>query len=546
MGNTNTTPSQYDLDKIFFSSGVIWLVWSGFLLLLYAEQKKFSRYPHTFIMQCLFLHTLLRTIFFFGEVYRGDKGSMIYTSGWSYAMYVINRFSILLQFTAISFLILMWSRALKVSSIEDKRSRKRPLSSLMSAPGNTKGATRVSPIKPDESEATKKSDELEGDSENAVVSPISAIAPASLQSSPVSDVAASGPDNPLANIAAFEAARAEETKQAEAKYVYYFRINLAINMIVYLFIFVILVAYRSDAHLGSKEQVYEFDIECLGFLCLAEALVILASGIKTAYDLSYEMTPIFVTRSNNSQQGPSQGRSRRIYSSIKGIPALLFRPNSTGLELQRQVLQNLILVSCVISIFFLIRAVAFMYIPVIVDYDHQTAYYDSIYTYSYPLCFYQLPEFFPDLAIIIGIAQRGGIVNRLLRCAWCSSDGAGGGGAREMNLTDLMKWQTGSRSPSQTSNNTSNLDAIFTISEHFQSDGFGNSRRASRDSVYSDFQQNIEREDDSFASSGKVSFQLSSFSSSNSTNSSASKKNTKPNRLDEKLAEDHEDGRPRV
>lgn len=466
-------------------------------------------------------------------------------------MYVINRLSILLQFTAISFLILMWSRALKVSSIEDKRSHKRPLSSTTVMP---LPPTNVSPDAlegaslPNSAESITAGGSNEPNTSSSEYSDVdvgtnsspNTITNDKVNSPVVSPLSMTTPINDM-NPDSFETARAEEAKDAERKYIYYFRINFVINAIVYLFIFIVLVAYRSDTHLGSKKQVYEFDIECLGFLCLAEALVILASGIKTAYDLSYEMTPIFVTRSNRGQSTPP--RSRRIYSSITGIPALLFRKSSSGLELQRQVLQNLIVVSLVISVFFLIRAVAFMYIPVIVDYDHQTAYYDSIYTYSYPLCFYQLPEFFPDLAIIIGIAQRGGIVNRLLRCTFCCSDGG-----REMNMSDLMRWQNNSRSPSQTSNNTSNLDTIFTISEHFHTDGFGNTNRQgddmrhSHDSVYSDFHHQNERDDDSFASSGKISFQLSSFSSSNSANSAKSPKKRKPDRLDELTADD----RPRV
>jgi hypothetical protein len=116
---TNTTqPPSYDdvfyepdyISVINFYSGIFWIPFTFFLYLLYLENKKLERYPHKLISFLLFCGSFLRMFWF-----------LFYSIHSMEFMLFVNRICILFQSTALSLLILMWSRALKVSCIEDKR-----------------------------------------------------------------------------------------------------------------------------------------------------------------------------------------------------------------------------------------------------------------------------------------------------------------------------------------------------------------------------------------------------------------------------------------
>lgn len=98
------------VSVINFYSGIFWIPFTICLFFLYLEQKKYERYPHKHISFLLFCGSFLRMFWF-----------LCYSIHNMEFMLYINRICILFQSTALSFLILMWSRALKVSSIEDKR-----------------------------------------------------------------------------------------------------------------------------------------------------------------------------------------------------------------------------------------------------------------------------------------------------------------------------------------------------------------------------------------------------------------------------------------
>ena len=95
---------------IFFCTAIIWIFYTILMFYVFYEHQQRRQYPQNLIIFLLALGSLCRCIWFGFYV---DYGETV-------LFQVLNRIAILLQFSAISLLLLMWSRALKVSSIVDR------------------------------------------------------------------------------------------------------------------------------------------------------------------------------------------------------------------------------------------------------------------------------------------------------------------------------------------------------------------------------------------------------------------------------------------
>lgn len=117
MGNSASAPSITDnpnhtglITWIFFVSCLFWIPYTLFMFYLFHEHNVRKQYPQNFILLLFSLGCLCRCIWF----------GLYSDFGYYNAMQVLNRVSILFQFSAVSLLLLMWSRALKVSESVDK------------------------------------------------------------------------------------------------------------------------------------------------------------------------------------------------------------------------------------------------------------------------------------------------------------------------------------------------------------------------------------------------------------------------------------------
>jgi hypothetical protein len=77
---------------------------------------------------------------------------------------------------------------------------------------------------------------------------------------------------------------------------------------------------------------------------------------------------------------------------------LFFKPAGMhGLQMQREVVKTIILVSVICFVCFILQGASFMYEPL-------GGVQNGVITYMYPWTFYIIPEFFPSMAICVGIA----------------------------------------------------------------------------------------------------------------------------------------------
>ena len=88
--------------------------------------------------------------------------------------------------------------------------------------------------------------------------------------------------------------------------------------------------------------------------------------------------------------------------------------SALGLQLQRDVLKTLLHVTLVIFVFFLIRSFAFMYRPTADDLADGRGYNPNVADTMYPLFYYQFPESIPNLAIALGISPPNSILRRAI------------------------------------------------------------------------------------------------------------------------------------
>jgi hypothetical protein len=98
--------NDYD-SSVCFVSGIIWIPYTLSLFYLFREHQLRKKYPQNVIVLLMAFGSCFRCVWFFFSKADSEKIWML----------VINRVAILLQFTALWILILMWYRALQITQI---------------------------------------------------------------------------------------------------------------------------------------------------------------------------------------------------------------------------------------------------------------------------------------------------------------------------------------------------------------------------------------------------------------------------------------------
>lgn len=302
-------------DSICFVFGLIYIPYTILFFYLFYEHHQRRKYPQNVIMLLLALGAVFRTVWLFG--FSQYLSTMLFL--------IINRVAILLQFTALTILILMWLRALQITKI-------------VSTKGNH-------------------------------VEPISALSFNSNQSANAIPIER-------------ETAQIYQYKQVEMIYMRYARFSAAFTVIIWIVLLVSLAGDDAD----SNRRFYNANVIMISSICLLQAVFTLVVGIRTALVLQKELTPVFLSshgdiiNNNNRNYSQDSDSPYSLYSWYScrhcfhqcvdscGLQSLIdlyrlffYRTESAlGLQLQRDVLRSLLTVSFVTFVFFFLRALGFL------------------------------------------------------------------------------------------------------------------------------------------------------------------------------------------
>lgn len=357
---------QLKLEE-FFYSGVVWVPWNLLLYFLFFEHyARDMRNPQSQIILCIAMGATFRCIWFF-----------LYSSYGNYIfMLVFNRVAILLQFTAVSILMLMWLRAVNISNLTD-----REIQHLQRMQGSKSAADC------DRSESGSHHYAHSGR-----VGIVSKNGPAVAAGAAATSAAASGGDSDEADKKNemrdpnFRANRVQSLQLAnetvvqrcihEKKFRNFHIVVVAANAIVWILIL---------CSLADSNQ-YDVNSLLISLLCLAEALCTLVVGVRVGIALKQALAPVFVTYDSSADyqqsdqqrqlaQGHRWGQVRQWcrrgcgwWMEIVGLYSLIFcwDRQQQGLRMQREVLKVVLSVSSICALFFLLRSVGFMYRPIVV------------------------------------------------------------------------------------------------------------------------------------------------------------------------------------
>lgn len=269
-----------------FVSGILWIPYTLFLVYLFYEHHKREKFPQNLIMLLLAVGAAFRTVWF--------MGCRLYQT--TIAFLVINRIAILLQFSALAVLILMWMRALKITQIAYTKQPSSLLPSSASFAGNR---------------APKDRDQ-------------STQSPAALTQSPSRQSNSSSLQRQTTLTQASR--QALMFKQVEAQFqrlVWYVGVFVAV---VWLSILLSLLG-DTDYHRSSSSQYFQANIIMISTLCLCEAFFTLIVGFRTALALQKELAPVFV--SSSATQAPGAG-SKHSHLTAATPSGLLARSGNYG------------------------------------------------------------------------------------------------------------------------------------------------------------------------------------------------------------------------
>lgn len=316
-----------------FVSGFIWIFQLLLFAYLYYEHQLREKFPQNLILLLLFADTAFRCIWFF--LYNDYRSTM-------YAI-LFNRTAMLLQFTAITVLMLMWLRALQITQITYALSHRH-----LDAP---------TPL-PDPDDAILDASDEEKSAKTAVQTPSRA-----LNRNPLKNKKAQATSAVQGKVLDEVSIRAE----AERKQKLRLRVAIFVNVCTWCFI------------LGScaarDETWYSANLIMISFLCSAEAVITLTIRVRTSLMLHKELMPVFQTTNTNlaTQSRVRQRQSGSLCRLLEGcgcsdlyrLYQLFFSPSESalGLQLQRDVLKTLLNVSLIVFVFFFIRSFAFVYKP---------------------------------------------------------------------------------------------------------------------------------------------------------------------------------------
>jgi hypothetical protein len=290
-----------ETDWIMLISGVVWIPYCLLMLYLFYEQFKYRRFPQYIIIFCLFLGNCFRCIWFLAfESTHNELG-----------MAFINRIGILFQFTALTLLLMMWSRVLRVSN--------RSHSNLAEMTAKLK----ISAPEPPTTDAITPASSLQ----NGASSP-----------PPTSKIS-------------------QEFESASKSVNYILWVTVMVNIIVW---FIVLLTIG----VSTGRSFYNINITMLAGVCFFEGMIIMIVGISTGLRISRELSPVFISWRLGTQEA-QKTRCMRLYEFMVEIYSLFFAQSSNRshrLHAQAEAIQRLVLVSSIIAFFFFIRSFAFLYL----------------------------------------------------------------------------------------------------------------------------------------------------------------------------------------
>lgn len=359
----------------FIESGYIWIPYVLLLIYLYSEHIARGRNLQSNIILLITIGAVLRCIWFIlAPAYAAQTG-----------MIFINRLAILMQFSSISILILMWSRAIKISQWTDREYR-----GMLSKDNNSDIHKKVI-------ESTHCNDD------DAVINNHHLDEQFSKNDDSIFSIAAtmnmsitSVISRTIAEVlAAFKAAHQRATSKLTSEKVFegYVTVTVIVNIAVWI---LLLFTF----FIGSSQYWYDFNIVAISLASLVAALVTFIEGLRISISLQKTLSPVYVNNDGSSahidqERGLCNDSlcccccfgsqySHRIETCIRscigccGVYSLLcfvFHPQSQqqllisnqGLYMQKEVLKMILSVTFIISFFFMVRSFGFMYRPFVIE-----------------------------------------------------------------------------------------------------------------------------------------------------------------------------------
>eukprot|EP01038_Epipyxis_sp_PR26KG_P013841 gene13841-18564_t len=322
-------------------------------------------------------------------------------------MQIINRLAILMQFSAVSVLLLMWSRVLKISRLADKlkaastQDTGNPRNTRTNSTGNSSSNSAADPS-----------------SIGTISTPlhIHVVDPYHQPVFPQSP-------NAIAETTSQELIR----RKIESRQKRYVRLVILLNLIVYgLILGSLAVENKPTTNPSPNFDWYDVNIMMLSLLCMLEAVMVLFVGVRTALKISNELSPVYMTSNSNFDHHHQSNNVGDLYhiqdyfTTCFGLSRLwyfLIRSDHSrlsayrgGLQVQKEVLRTLLSVSAIACLFFVIRSFGFMYRPWILENGSISNDNKTLKSIFFPFFFYQLPELIPNIAILVGISPPNGIL----------------------------------------------------------------------------------------------------------------------------------------
>lgn len=355
---------------VFFISAIIWAPYTFLMFYLFWEHKKRNQSPQWSIVLYLACGTALRCCWFFLYPYYGGSIALVF----------MNRIALLMQFSAISLLMLMWHRALTVTSaIDRKQGRSRSSSRAIDVdvgqippPLNSVHEMRISSLS--RMNSVDRRHELEN----------------------------------KRNVIAKSRQRLLRLKM------------MWVGANAFAWVTVLVTILASFLVSENRSLLYSINLICVSFICLLVNLGIIYVGLIFFGRLQSELSPVYMLHGSEDTSPQLSHRSSRksdnrccgsCYLPLLQFRVLFFSQKDT-FRMQVEVLRTVFYVSITVAVFFFLRSLCFLYYPIVVLQYNENWQIGNI---IYPLFFYQFPEFFPNLVIAVGISPPKGILRVALR-----------------------------------------------------------------------------------------------------------------------------------
>lgn len=295
------------VDTACFVSGLVWIPYTILLFFLFREHQARKRFPQNIIILLLAIGAIFRCVWFI--LFTAFDGTVL--------MEIINRLAILLQFSSISVLILMWLRALQITRTVYR-----------SQPSESSGSSQFS-------------------------------------------VATQQSDTPIDSAQQQRPSLFQFPSTIERQHLYVTRVILAVNCLVWVSVLVSLAGNHGHGF-------YNLNILMISFLCCCEGIFTLIAGLRVALVLQKELAPVFVSPSNRrpsshnrrmnmSNDDPTVldrlcGAYHACLEPFYGLYRLFFSQSAAALslQLQRDVLRSLLGVSLLVFLTSALRALGFL------------------------------------------------------------------------------------------------------------------------------------------------------------------------------------------